>query len=204
MPVAAYDYGEAVNPVPFNVLGVRLKPLSLHHCLLMQAFGVGFTNEQTVPGTLEDLIFSILICSKHWSEGEFEEYIFSEQATQDIDFWVEKLGENGAEELARTLNDKIKLFNEYVKYHSQEPKFWRLEESGEESAAHWAQCVLLILTGQCGYDRPNALRCPLPQSLADYYRYAETQGIVKFMRPDEIERIEAAKNTPEPEVTYAN
>lgn len=203
MPVAAYDYGEAVNPVPFNVLGVRLKPFSLQHSLLMQAFGVGFTNAHQVPGTLEDLIFAIIICSQHWEEGEFEEYIFSKQAQKDIKKWVNKLGRKGAEEFVRSVDEKVKLFNDYVQYHSQEPKMWRIEDAAEPSAAHWAQCILLVLTGQCGYDRKTALHSPLPQALADYYRYAETQGIVKFMRPDEIELIEAAKKS-QPEVVNAN
>lgn len=192
MSYAAREYARAASPEPFRILGITLKPLSLHHCQLMQLFGVAFTSQEETPGTLEDLIFAILICSKHWNEREFEEYVFSEDCAKDVTKWSEQIGKECAEagELF-DVNSRIKLFSDYIKRHSEEPAYWRTESAdAKQSGAHWAQCVLLTLTSHCGYTRSEALHCSLSQALSDYFRHAEAQGLIQLMPETPEEQLQ--------------
>jgi hypothetical protein len=197
---SAQDYASVISPEPWQILGVVLKPLSLHHCLLMQRFGVAFISKTEVTATMADLITAVVICSRHWKEGECEEYLHSKEGL----FEVEKFGHQVMREFRpklrksrprnkketelqflarfnREILKRIALFKEYADEHSAEPAYWNTSSGeGEQSGANWTQCILLVLTGQCGYTREEALKCPLPQALSDYFRYAETQGSIKL------------------------
>lgn len=173
MTKAAYSH--AAYPEPFTILGLRLKPLSLQHYLLMSRFEVAFVAEGEAVATFDDLVTGVLICSKHWKEGEFEEYIGSDQWKKDVEEWGGKIGILTVNEQ----NEKIQLFQEFIKEGSEVPQYSE-ENDGKSSSAHWTQCLILTLTRELGYTRRDALRCPLKQALADYFHYAESQGLIKL------------------------
>lgn len=193
MPTAAYEYAKAAIPEPYQILGVRLKPFSLHSAILMDRFDVAFVKSGEAYAKTEDLIFGVLICSKHWDEGEFEIYALTEQCEKDVSEWYSRLTDNAQNIQPLDFVGRAKLFQKYVTEHSQEPAFWRLNQGSAASGAHWTQCVLLTLISYCGYSRKEALHCPLSQALSDYYRYAETQGIVSLMTQAELEEISTLK-----------
>lgn len=201
MPNSAHEYFKATIPEPYQILGVRLKPLTLHHCILMQWAGVSFVKTDDAVADYSDLLLGVLICSKNWNEGEFENHLFSRRefvwwnpATwfkqspilEDASNWGKRAG-------LFDLKEKVELFKKYVDTQSEEPAYWDGENASDsQSGAHWIQCVLLTLTANLGYARQEALHSPLPQILADYFRYAEMNGVVKLMTPEEIRFLKGA------------
>lgn len=166
MSAAAYPL--AAIPEPFYVLGVRLKPFCLGHYLLMERFGIAFVSSEEKAPSLLDLVFGVMICSMSYEgflrfleEEELEKQIF-EWGKQCKDFdWVAK----------------ATLFNRYIIEGSRRPVVI-YEADGQGSNAHWAQTLKLTLTGQLGYTASQALNLPLHQAFADFYRHAETLGVV--------------------------
>lgn len=183
---AAATYAERLIPEPYTILGLRLKPLSLQHYLLMSRFGVAFVAEGEEGATLADLLTGVLICSRHWKEGEFEEFVSSGDFEKEISQWGELVG-------MFDLNEKAKLFADYIREGSEIPHYWE-EDAGRPSGAHWTQCVLLVATGQLGYSRREALRAPLKTVLADYFKHAENQGLIRLMTESEWAIVKQAED----------
>lgn len=183
----AASYSQAAYPEPYTILGIRLKPLSLQHYHLMARHSVAFVSDGPSEATFADLLLGVIICSKHWEEGEFEHYVESGECQSESSAWGEKFPLGSFDE-----KEKIKLFADYISEGSRIPKYWE-ENTGKTSGAHWSQSVLLTLTGQLGYTRKEALHCPLSQALADYFKHAENQGLIRLMTDDEIAMIEAAE-----------
>ena len=193
MSYAARDYHLAAIPEPYQVLGVQLLPLSLHHCILMEACGLSFVSEREEIPTLEDLSIGVLICSRHWRDGEFEAYIGSKRCEQDMKRWARKVAKQLGPQEFLQMNSRFELFHDYIARHSSGPEHWKTSgPSGAGTGAHWTQCILMA-SSQFGYSRQEALHCPLSLLFADYYRYAEANGAVQLMQPHEVEMIKAAK-----------
>jgi hypothetical protein len=43
---------------------------------------------------------------------------------------------------------------------------------------------------ECGYSQTEALNAPMAKALADYFKYAERNGMVTLMTDDELEQVE--------------
>ncbi len=111
----ALDYALRLNPRRFQILGVKLHPLSLGHYLLMTQHGLPFIADGDATAEPQDLFLAILICSKHWKDGEFEQHCettdFEEVGTK----WGNEMGKQIAEDFAKgilfDINEKIRLFS---------------------------------------------------------------------------------------------
>lgn len=164
--------------------------------MLMVQNGLCFVSDETVTAETQDLFLAVLICSKHWKDGEFNDFCETADFETMGKEWGEKIGKQIAEDFANgiqfDINEKIKLFAQYVKESARPVKYWTLsEDSNGGSGAHWTESVLLTCTGQLGYSRPEALDAPLELVLADYMKHAESNGIIQLMTPEEIAEVEA-------------
>lgn len=187
--IRAANYSAAAYPEPFTILGLRLKPLSLQHYLLMHRFDVAFVAEGNATADFSDLVMGVLICSKHWRDGEFEDFIESDKWEEEIQQWGERVGLLTKEEKL----ERLRLFEKYITDNSAIPEHWKLEQ-GRASAAHLTQCLLNTSTVSLGYSRKEAIHAPLRQVLSDYFYHAESQGLVQLATNEEIELIEAAES----------
>ena len=61
------DYYQAAVPDGWQVLGVKLRPLSLGHLILLKRYGSAFV-VGGIP-TEADLVLSVLICSRTYEDG---------------------------------------------------------------------------------------------------------------------------------------
>lgn len=187
---AACEYAMRLSPSRYQILGVKLKPLSLRHYFLMAQMGLCFVDDQTVEASTEDLFLAVLICSKVWKDGEFEDFCETADWEQIGKSWGEQVGRQG-DLSAFDLTSKIKLFLQYINESVRPVKYWVLKESsGGESGAHWSQSVLVTCTGELGYTRQEALDAPIGVLLADYMKHAESQGIIQLMTAEEIAQVE--------------
>lgn len=178
----AAKYAERLHPEPFTILGLRLQPFSLQHYFLLSRLNVAFVSENPETATISDLVLGVLVCSRKWEEGQFEEYFSGTDWEQEIQKWGETIG-------VFEVQEKVKLFSEYIAEGSQYPDYID-EHDGRSSSAHWSQSVLMCLTSSLNYTRQEALHCPLTQALTDYFQYAENNGAVTLITAEMAEAAE--------------
>ncbi len=202
----------ATQPEPYRILGLRLKPFSLGHFLILSRHGCSFVAPGAATATRQDLVFACLICSMDYDE--FNEW----QGQSPMTIWKQfktflsfvvlghpLLGLKLAKECSATnadiiewgnkvgvfdLPSKVALFQKYLAEHSASPKYWIEKPNAEEGGSHWSQNVLLTLTGELGFSQSQALNMPLREALLHFFKHAETLGVVKLMSEDEIEHAE--------------
>lgn len=85
--------------------------------------------------------------------------------------------------------EKMGLFKAYLEAGGQVPKYWDESEDKQKSGAHWAQSVEVVLRGELGWTDEEINEAPLTKALADYFRFAESQGLIRLMTPQELELI---------------
>lgn len=165
--MARITYHEAAIPEPWQILGLRLKPFCLGHYLHMARFGIAFVDQAQREAKLSDLIIGVLICSMTY-EG-FTEFIQTADWKEELKAWGTKAGDFKLEE-------KVALMNRYIEDGSRQPAVI-FEGPASRSGAHWGQTLKVALL-QIGYEKSQALNLPLTEAFADFYRNAESQGVV--------------------------
>jgi hypothetical protein len=90
------------------------------------------------------------------------------------------------------LEEKAKLFLEYLSETARFPKYWLEREDSSPSGTHWSHSVLVTLTGPLGFSEERAKSMPLREALLHYFKHAEGCGSVRLMTADEIQFAEAA------------
>jgi hypothetical protein len=125
----------------------------------------------------------VLICSM--KPADFLTLIESPSYQQDCQDWGKQIG-------LFDLNEKAKLFQDYIEAHSAVPRYWE-EDAGGASGAHWSQSLEVCLRSNLGWTSAEIDSEPLSKAFADYFKYAESQGSIRLMSQDEIAFIEAGK-----------
>lgn len=167
----AENYFTASIPDPVQILGLALRPFSLGHFFLMKRFEVAFASEEFRDATIQDLILAVLICSRTYDQ--FLELIETNDFHQQVRAWGEKIG------IHFSLPEKVRLFNAYLAEAFKQPAIV-YEVQTTSSGAHWAHVLRHSLISQCGYTASQAMDLPLAQAFADFYKNAETNGILSI------------------------
>ena len=58
---------------------------------------------------------------------------------------------------------------------------------GGGSVGHWSQGLEVVLRGELNWTGEEINEEPLSKAFADYFRWAENQGAVRLISPEEIE-----------------
>lgn len=176
---------KAAIPQPFRILGLPLKPLSIGRYRLLARFNCAFVSDEDRNATVEDLILGVLICSMtvqgflSWIETDWK---------NDIAEWGAKVG-------VFDLEDKAKLFLQYISESSDTPKFWS-ESNGEPSSAHWSQCLEVSLRSETGWTKEEIDEEPLSKAISDFLKLSESKGRIKLLNQKELDAVEwLEKNT---------
>jgi len=209
------QYVKASVPEPYTILGLRLRPFALGHFLLMRRFGCAYAEDReramSNPSDLiKDFIMALVICSLTYED--FLEAIssdklvvsskrfkwFGAEVQRVVSFrkWLAHWGKvvsKASQSKDFVVLDKLALFRAYLNDGMEVPLFWEgdANEDAPTSGAHWTQSVLLVLTGELGYTQSEALNAPLSKALADYFRFAERNGLVTLMTDEEVEEAQA-------------
>lgn len=201
----ANDYFSAAYPNTWQILGVRLKPLSLGHYFKLRRLGCAFVADEAKGATLGDLLLAIVVCSMA-SDSDAEHDPFWQWLNREPGFrlgvrnWLKSLFGKPPISAAEwdiyqwgqkcrgvSFAEKANLFSQYIKYHTEQPGYYETEQGGTQSGAHWSQGILHALTSRCGYTMMEAYNTSLRKCLADAYKLMESDGIVRLMTPEEIE-----------------
>jgi hypothetical protein len=179
--VATISYAQSAVPDPYRILGLRLKPFSLGHYLLLQRFGCAFVQEAEGSATRDDLIMGVLVCSM--SHDEFLEFIEQKDFVKQTVAWGKKVG-------VVDLTEKAKLFQAYLRQGLTEPDYIALHPQNDASN-DWVQNLKITLVTRLGHSEHEALDMPLSKALADYYKLAENEGMIRLLSAEDRAAAEA-------------
>jgi len=199
------SYFQAAIPEPFRILGLKLKSFSLGRYLLLKRFDCAFVSDEEVQAGISDLLLGLSVCSMR--VDEFLAGLESGDIAGDIAKWGKKVcplawlgriplfGRWWRKNHAPNLVEKMGLFKSYLEAGSETPKYWN--EGGEcrSSGAHWSHAVEVVLRSELGWTSEEINEAPLTKALSDYYKFAENQGLIRLMTPDEIAQVEAVEVT---------
>lgn len=197
-------YFSAAIPEPFQIIGLRLKPLSLGRYRLLKRFDVAFVSDSEQKATPADLILGVLICAHRCDE--FLQWISAPGFRKEVGKWGARVCSqnfDGLIPLKRgwrfwrkpkgfNIIEKLQLFNRYISSHSYAPKYWDTDSgSSGASGAHWAQSIEVTLRAELGWSEEEINEQPLSKALADYFKYAESQGMLRLMTDEDVAQGEA-------------
>lgn len=204
-------YAEACIPETFTVLGLRLKPLSLGHFLLMRRLNCAFASDVEIEISFSDLLVAVLICSMNYEDclAFFDLPKIKFWSWQNIKsfgtawYYGKKLGPTGYEirlwgrEFYRQIKKKkdfnllmeAKRFQRYITEGSQTPLYYEGKHSDDQktSPAHWSIGLYSFLLTK--YDHRTAMNLPLRQAFMEYCKWAEEQGAIELFWPYEEDMV---------------
>jgi len=198
------NYFDAAYPEPWQVLGVNLKPFSLGHYVKLYRLGCAFVADEVKPATLGDLLLGVAVCSmdshpdpakdqfwqwlnkpepegwRKWAGRLFKRLGLTVPSPFEIEMALfgKKVGNV-------KISDKIELFKKYVDAHSRSPAYWDMKPNEGGAGGHWAQSLAHVLTRDCGYTQEDVYNVPLSRALADFFKHAEGEGVVRLMTQEE-------------------
>lgn len=162
-----------ISPAP-RILGLKLRPFSLGHWLILQRADSPFVSGSTPE--VVDVIFAVLVCSLTFEEAASA--LDSEEFGKQIVRWVKTL---------RKLNfiDKLHEFQRYWFYGNQIPSYSTTkEEMGEWSGTPWPQRLKIVLMSELGFSESDVLNRPLRMCWWDYLCFEERRGNVTVLSED--------------------
>jgi hypothetical protein len=155
---------KAAVPDPARILGVRLKPFSVGHNILLQREGCALVDGR--PGQFSDLILGVSICSR-----TFEEAVAFLSNPLRSALWLKWWGFKvwlavrfGGKNLAESAGN----FLAYVRDGSSSPTPMQKDEGGSELHLPITALVLTTLQSRCGYSLSEAMNCPWGLALWQY------------------------------------
>lgn len=166
-------YTAAFCPPAPEVLRRRLLPLSLGHCVLLEAVGSPFVRAGGARVKPGDLALAVFICS-HPSKATREAHYTPDKFALDIQWGLDCKGLDFVAEK--------KAFEEYLESSLKMPEIW--QESGSKApVAAWQFSVVAALM-KGGLGREEAWDMPVAEALALYAAMLEREG-AELVSPEE-------------------
>lgn len=199
--MSAHIFAAAV-PEPYRIFCIELLPFSLGRYQLLRRFECAFVAEEETQATVEDLLLGLLVCSMRCRE--FLVWIQSKAAARELKAWGKRIRRQIKAEPHFNIYEKIGLFRQYLESSARVPKFWEEQShQANPSGSHWSHSVEVTLRAELGYTIEQIEETPLGKALGDYFKWAESQGLITIMTEEQIADLERseASATPEGNVT---
>jgi len=186
------SYYEAALPEPFTILGLRLRPLSMGHLIILNRIGSPFVCDTEKLTGLGDLAVACLICSKTYQEGAallsdtdlpVALYRWGRRLTKP--HWWSKRREID-------LQEKFSLFADYIKSATEIPEHYWTQDGGSSVEAPMAQTVKVQLLMKTSLTESELLDRPWRLCLWDMLTIRAMEGQLRFI--DGIEEAQAQAN----------
>jgi hypothetical protein len=164
------EYLSTCIPRPYTVLGMKLRPLSIGHILLMQWQGLSYVQKaEKKPATMDDLISGSLICSMRFRE--YQKFLQREDL-------ADVLKEKGRVFDLGTLPEKQKLFTAYLNEGTDSPEV-EIPDRVTRSVllgTPWLQSLRLCLMTNLHVTSEDAFDYPYRLALWDCFSLRESEG----------------------------
>ncbi len=199
------DFTAAI-PEPYQILGLRLLPLSLGRYRLLHRFNCAFVADGNANATLDDLLLGVAICSlrcdeflKSYESGEF--FTFLKQ-------WAIRISANPPWYLRRKIGrlisctfigriwrknhsfnfiEKMQLFQNYIADAQKIPTYAPTQSSNHRNTAHWSTSVEIVLRSELGWSLEEINESPLSKAVSDYFKHLEQQGLVTIFTAEDLD-----------------
>ncbi len=189
-------YGEALFTNVFTICGVRLRPFSLGHLILLETLSNPLIHSEKIEMTFEESIghffIALLICGMTYEDAVIlltDEKIFSEE----IKRFCDNLVENMKIEPDWNIPYKLTAFNEYMKKHLEMPYYDEKTTNTESpSGTDWKSSIFVIFK-KMGYTESEILNMPLRKLFLEWATFAESEGAIKVMNSYEANQIKTLK-----------
>lgn len=191
----------AALPEKWVILGLRLRPLSIGHLILLNRLESPFLVE-SAPGTVSigDLAVACLICSKTWEENCAT--LELEDLPGILQRWAERLtNQNGIKRFLPFLyrpidfEAKLSLYLDYLKYHMEVPTY-SIESASKSfsiEAPSW-QIIRIFLLMKTNLTDREILDRPYRQSVTDFLLIKAMEGQIRFEDAEELAEAQAFAN----------
>ena len=192
-----HDSFTASLPDPFQILGLKLKPLSLGRYRVLRRLDNAFVSDTGATCDIADLLLAIIVCAHR--VDEFMDLLHTGKLPSIIQQWSRKIcpfpivaviplvGKWWRTRYAFNLLEKVGLFRRYIEHHTQMPRYWDLTEDHAASGTHWSHALEITLRSNLSWTDEEINESPLSKALSDYLGYAESQNCIKLMTEEEIE-----------------
>jgi hypothetical protein len=198
----AADFTAAI-PEPYQILGLRLLPLSVGRYRLLHRFNCAFVSEEATTATIGDLILGILICSMRFDQ--FVAFYESKSFAREVRRWANRIGatppwfmrnkwvklspigKHWRKNHSFNFVEKMQLFKNYVNEAQAIPEYAPTHPSTQNSTAHWSSSVEIVLRSELNWQLEEINEEPLTKALSDYFKHLEFQGLVKIFTPEDLE-----------------
>jgi hypothetical protein len=208
LPQAVDDLFSRDIPEPFQILGLKLLPLSIGRYRRMARHGVGFVSETKATADGADLLLGVLICSMKCRE--WDEIAASGDIAKIISDWMRQikaappwylrgkygkilsalwLGRHWRKHHSFDFLQKVTLFQRYIEDAQKIPKFLRKNEGGGMSACHWTQNIEVTLMGELNWRHEDIEERPMSKALSDYFKHLENQGLITILTDADFNQI---------------
>lgn len=183
------DYYLAAIPDPVTLLGLRLKPFSLGHVILLHRIESAFV-AGGVP-TYDDLASSVLICSQTY--GEALASFNDPDLSKFMRTWHDKLTWRGwfKKRAVIDLAEKSKAFSDYVRDGSKVPYYSFSESDVKESKQEPVQSVKIALMTKTTLTESELMDRPWGLCLQDFVALQVMEGKCQIQDRDDIENAQA-------------
>lgn len=187
------DFYTAAIPEPVAILGVRLRPFSLGHVLLLNRFGNAFGTVKRPE--LADLIQAIVICSQDYADALAD--MDDPDLPAHVARWQRKLAPRnwlGIRQpgLGFSPRDALAAFAAYVREGSSFPLF-SVDESkiGGVVAVPMVQSVKVTLQSKMHLAESEVLNRPWGLCLWDYFTLHAQEGNCKIGDTADYDKLQA-------------
>lgn len=193
---APEDYFLRAIPEPVRVLGLALRPMSLGHYRLLKRFQVAFVSDETATANVSDLLTGVLICSM--PVDEFIAFASSKSFTQEVRRWSKKLfpavwicslpfiGNWWRKRHGFNVLEKMAIFQKYIASAQRIPNYTCTQNSPGKNSGHWSHSIEICLRSELGWTAQEINEQPLSKALADYFRFAESNGMVILLQDADL------------------
>ena len=183
------EFYTAAIPEPVAILGVRLRPFSLGHVMLLNRFGNAFGTGASP--SIEDLIQAIVICSQKYADALAD--MDNPKLPEIVAAWQRKLAPRNrlgfrSAGLGFSPAVEIARFTEYVRAGSSFPLFTVKENhQGDPMGVPMVQSVKVLLQSKMGFSEADVLDRPWGLCLWDYFTLNAMEGHCKLMDREEYQ-----------------
>jgi hypothetical protein len=178
------EYLKAVLPDRHAVLGVRLRPYSLGHDLLLERLGSPFYTLASVPD-FTDLALAVNVCAREFHAAD--EWLNSPGLPAEMKAFAKSIVRDCKSKL--DVPAKVDAFVEYVAAGKRVPEFrWQESEHTEVIALEspTVQVVKVALMARLGYTEAEALNCPYGLAWWNYVTLFEVEGRMRLLDREKI------------------
>jgi hypothetical protein len=196
----------AAIPEPYQILGLRLRPLSLGRYRLLRRFSCAFVSDESTTAAIADLLLGVAVCSMRCDE--FLKCVDDGTYSEFLKRWAKRIGATPPWYLrgkyGRILSltfigkhwrknhsfnfvEKMELFKNFIAESQNFPNYAATQTSDTVITSHWSTVLEISLRSELGWTNEEINEAPLSKAISDHFRHLESQGLVRIFDESDLE-----------------